>query len=325
MPGRIDLLVAVGADDKQPCAGQVRDEEPQQPHGARVGPLQVVEDHKHRLRRGRAAQHRGDGVEHAKPIHGVGAGPARRRTWTHRDTLALGLKPVPGRPRSASGQPRRKLRQQARQPGRRAADLLRQPPGADPFGMSPQRLDPRPEPGDAGTLPAAPPQHQHPVVGGMSCHVHRERGLADPRLPGDEHQPTPARSGLTHGSAKRRHRRRPPDEAGPAHAATVDVAAAAGSRPARVMAVITVPVAKHPSSCSLGVLASRPSGQTADHHRHTNRPRAFCRVRELAQPRKGTQDRQQLRFSPRRTLVSDVDPARGGARSVVSFWKSHYW
>ena len=91
MPGRIDLLVAVGADDKQPCAGQVRDEEPQQPHGARVGPLQVVEDHKHRLRRGRAAQHRGDGVEHAKPIHGVGAGPARRRAWTHRGTLALGL------------------------------------------------------------------------------------------------------------------------------------------------------------------------------------------------------------------------------------------
>src|SRR5215218_7868136 len=59
-------------------------------------------------------------------------------------------------------------------------------------GKGTDHLTPRPERRCTPTLPAATPQDTGPQVARMLCKMLDEPGLADPRLPADQEQPSPA-------------------------------------------------------------------------------------------------------------------------------------
>jgi hypothetical protein len=169
VPARFHLDVAVGADQQQPLEPGVLRGELQQPQRGAVGPVQVVEDDDDRAALGDRHQRGGDGVVQ---LEGLGPRGVVRR---------------PG----------------IRRRGRRLAEQDRQAdaaggPGRRPLlgrGGPPQRaehLHPRPVARGAVGLPAGAAEHQRAAPPGLFRGVGDQRGLADPGLPGDQHQPAVA-------------------------------------------------------------------------------------------------------------------------------------
>ena len=167
--GRLDLDVAVGADQQQPLEPGVLGGELQQPQRRRVGPVQVVEHDHHRAVLGDRDQGAGHRVEDPERLGRVGTGPAR-----------------------AVRRAGRRLAQQHPQAGA-AGGLGRRPlPGGGGPPEPADHLHPRPVAGRAVRAPAGAAEDQRPppprLVGGPAD----QGGLADPGLPGDQHQPAVA-------------------------------------------------------------------------------------------------------------------------------------
>ena len=172
---RVRLGMAIGGDRQQRHVGQRAGDELEGQQRRGVGPVQVVEDDDERLLLGRGRQQRREGVEEAKAsLVGVQLGGARGLAQR---LAELGQQAGdPGRARAESGTQRREVGA-ARE---RAADL-----------------HPRPVGGRAAAVPAAAPRPRGPAGRGVLDELARQRGLADPRLAGQEHEPAaPGEGGL---------------------------------------------------------------------------------------------------------------------------------
>ncbi len=138
--------------------------------------MQIVEDQQQRLHRGGVLEEPGGRLEQVE---------------ARRIGLARGNRGDRGRPKAFA------------QAGDHLGDMGRprtQPGGkgllVTVFGESTDQLHPRPERRCAPTLPAATPQDLDPSLGRVPCKVLGQPGLADPRLPSDQEQPSPAAGGV---------------------------------------------------------------------------------------------------------------------------------
>jgi hypothetical protein len=168
--GRRQLLRPVGADEHQRPRPRLVGDEPQEVHARGVRAVEVVEDDDERRRRRGPAQEPPGGVEDAGPGPGGPGGPA---AGGHRSGVRL----------------RRHPRHDGRQlrPGRRREVAV-------PVEHGPQRLGPRPPGGCQVAVPARAPDDDGALRGGAGGEPGEQRGLADPGLAGDEHEPRPARA-----------------------------------------------------------------------------------------------------------------------------------
>ena len=163
---RVRLGVAVGGDRQQRDVGQrARDELERQQRGG-IGPVQVVEHDDERLALGGGGQQRGERVEEPEArLVGVQLGGA-----------------------GGLAERRGELGQQAGDPGRAGAERGGQRARSPPRGERAADLHPRPVGGRAAAVPAAAPRPRRAARGGVLDELARERGLADARLAGQQHE-----------------------------------------------------------------------------------------------------------------------------------------
>ncbi len=168
---RVRLRVAIGRDRQERDVGQGPGHEQQRVQRRGVGPVQVVEHDDEWALLGDRGKQRRERVEAPEPR-----------------LVGVQLRGLRGRAERGA-----ELRQQSRDPGRAGAEGGAQ---GGKVGAPAQRaadLHPRPVRGRAAAVPAASPSPGGATRGGELDELARQRGLADPRLPGEQDQAAAAR------------------------------------------------------------------------------------------------------------------------------------
>ncbi len=170
---RTQLAVPVNAHYQQARIFQLAARKPQQGQRRRVGPVQVIQYQQQRPPFGRRPQEAGQAVEQPEP----------GRLRLGRQRCRQVRQQVPDR------------RDHLGDVGSAGAQVVAQRRRIAGLDVGADDLNPRPERGRALPLPAAAPQHKGTARGRLGRQLLSQPGLADARLPGQQHHPATAHGG----------------------------------------------------------------------------------------------------------------------------------